>query len=78
MQVLHPKCAGLDVQLLLSLGNRGAAWDGPTPANALVVPFAPQLRLLDRAAVRYEQVDVRGFTVVAPERVVNPGDVPAC
>jgi len=50
-------CADLDVQLVLSLGN----WDentgdereqlGPIPANALVVDFAPQLALLDRASV---------------------------
>jgi MGT family glycosyltransferase len=44
-------CAGLDVQLVLSLGRADAAWDGPTPANAIIVPYAPQLALLDRAAV---------------------------
>ena len=44
-------CATLDVQLVLSLGRADATWDGPTPANAIIVPFAPQLPLLDRAAV---------------------------
>jgi zeaxanthin glucosyltransferase len=44
-------CESLPVQLVLALGRRDAAWDGPIPANALVVPFAPQLPLLDRAAV---------------------------
>ena len=41
----------LDVQLVLALGRPGATWDGPVPANAVVVPYAPQLPLLDRAAV---------------------------
>ena len=36
---------------MLSLGRRDATWDGPVPANALVVPFAPQLELLKRSAV---------------------------
>lgn len=44
-------CSALDVQLVLSLGRADAAWDGPTPKNAIVVPFAPQLALLDRAAM---------------------------
>jgi MGT family glycosyltransferase len=43
-------CATGDVQLVLALGRRDAAWDGPAPGNAVVVPFAPQLKLLDRAA----------------------------
>ena len=42
-------CAAENVQLVLSLGRAGATWDGPVPANALVVPFAPQLDLIDRA-----------------------------
>lgn len=45
-------CANLPVQVVLSLGRAGAVWDGgPIPDNAVVVPFAPQLDLLDRAAV---------------------------
>ena len=44
-------CAALPVQVVLSLGGREATWDGPPPANAVVVPFAPQLKLLERAAV---------------------------
>ena len=41
--------AGLPVQLVLSFGRADAAWDGPVPSNAIVVPYAPQLPLLDRA-----------------------------
>ncbi len=44
-------CATLPVRVVLSLGRRDATWDGPVPANAVVVPFAPQLELLARAAV---------------------------
>src|SRR5439155_2876258 len=44
-------CASLNVQVVLSLGKKEAAWDGPVPANAVVVPFAPQLTLLDRASL---------------------------
>jgi len=42
-------CSTENVQLVLSLGRAGATWDGPVPANALVVPFAPQLDLIDRS-----------------------------
>jgi zeaxanthin glucosyltransferase len=42
-------CEPLPVQVVLALGRRDAVWDGPVPSNALVVPFAPQLPLLDRA-----------------------------
>ena len=56
---LHPvfraildACAELPVQVVLSLGNADAAWDdGPLPPNAILVPFAPQLSLLDRASL---------------------------
>ncbi|HEX6097717.1 MAG TPA: glycosyltransferase [Thermoanaerobaculia bacterium] len=44
-------CAELPVQVVLSLGNAEATWDGPVPANAIVVGFAPQLSLLDRASL---------------------------
>ena len=42
-------CAPLNVQVVLSLGRKDATWNQPTPANAIVVPFAPQLKLLERA-----------------------------
>jgi MGT family glycosyltransferase len=42
-------CADLPVQVAVSLGRKDAVWDQPVPANAIVVPFAPQLTLLDRA-----------------------------
>jgi zeaxanthin glucosyltransferase len=44
-------CATLPVRVVLSLGRREATWDGPVPANAVVVPFAPQLELVKRATV---------------------------
>ncbi len=42
-------CANLPVQVVLSLGRKDTVWDHPVPANAIVVPFAPQLTLLERA-----------------------------
>jgi UDP:flavonoid glycosyltransferase YjiC (YdhE family) len=42
-------CSELDVQLVLSLGRSDAAWDGPLPSGAIVVPYAPQIPLLRRA-----------------------------
>jgi UDP:flavonoid glycosyltransferase YjiC (YdhE family) len=50
-------CAGLDAQLVLALGQWRDAQDsvreelGPIPDNAMVVDFAPQMELLDRAAL---------------------------
>jgi MGT family glycosyltransferase len=51
-------CAGIDAQLVLALGKwtdcRGASLReelGDLPQNALVVDFAPQLALLDKAAL---------------------------
>lgn len=44
-------CATLPVQVVLSLGRKDATWDAPTPANAIVVPFAPQLTLLAKASL---------------------------
>ncbi|QGJ70375.1 Zeaxanthin glucosyl transferase [Planctomycetales bacterium 10988] len=41
---------GLDVQMVLSLGSPDAVLDGPVPENVIVVPYAPQLELLDRAS----------------------------
>lgn len=43
--------AGLDVQLVIALGNRNAMLNLPPRENVIVVPYAPQLRLLERAAV---------------------------
>lgn len=44
-------CSTLPVQVVLSLGRRDSTWDGPVPANAIVVPFAPQLELIRRSAL---------------------------
>jgi zeaxanthin glucosyltransferase len=78
-------CAGLDVQLVLALGK----WDdedesirdrlGRVPDNAIVVDFAPQLALLDRAALLVTHAGVnsvleslhRGVPVVALPRSVD-------
>lgn len=42
-------CAAQDVQLVLSLGRPEAELDLPATSNAIVVPYAPQLKLLQRA-----------------------------
>lgn len=44
-------CADMPVQVVLSLGRTDATWTQPVPSNAVVVPFAPQLSLLDRATL---------------------------
>lgn len=41
---------GLDVQMVLSLGSQQATLQVSPPDNVLVVPYAPQLQLLDRAS----------------------------
>ena len=43
-------CAGLDVQLVISLGRKGAALRETLPGAPLVVAYAPQRQLLQRAA----------------------------
>jgi MGT family glycosyltransferase len=43
-------CCGLDLQLVLSLGRAGAELDSRLPRGAIVVPYAPQLPLLQRAS----------------------------
>jgi len=40
---------GLDIQMVLALGDQESRWDIPLPENVLAVGFAPQLSLLDRA-----------------------------
>ena len=43
--------AAEDVQVVVALGRRDATWKLPTPPNALVVGYAPQLDLIDRASL---------------------------
>ncbi|WP_254510604.1 glycosyltransferase [Anatilimnocola floriformis] len=43
--------ADLDIQLVLALGKKDAVWNEPTPANAIVVGYAPQLELIERASL---------------------------
>jgi len=81
-------CAGLDAQLVLALGKwldrQKPVRDrlGPLPDNAIVVDFAPQLALLDRAALLVTHAGVntvleaicRGVPMVAlPRGVDQPG-----
>ncbi|MGC1274971.1 MAG: glycosyltransferase [Planctomycetaceae bacterium] len=41
---------GFDAQFVIALGRSTATLDFEPPENAIVVPYAPQLRLLERAA----------------------------
>jgi MGT family glycosyltransferase len=81
-------CAGLDAQLVLALGKWSDKQDsvreklGPIPDNALVVDFAPQLELLDKAALLITHAGVntvlealcRGVPMVAlPRNADQPG-----
>jgi MGT family glycosyltransferase len=78
-------CAGLDVQLVLALGKwhdkHNAAQEklGPIPKDAIVVDFAPQLALLDKAALLITHAGVntvleaicRGVPMVALPRAAD-------
>jgi zeaxanthin glucosyltransferase len=48
---LAQACAGLEAQLVLSLGSRDQAPDGALAGAPVVVPFAPQIELLKRATL---------------------------
>jgi zeaxanthin glucosyltransferase len=48
---LSKACAGLDAQLVLSLGSRAQAPDAAFASTPVVVPFAPQIELLKRATL---------------------------
>jgi zeaxanthin glucosyltransferase len=51
-KTIAESCAGLDAQLLISLGGGlDAQRLGPLPGNPLVVHFAPQLEILKRAVL---------------------------
>jgi zeaxanthin glucosyltransferase len=50
-QAIATACAGLDAQLVLSLGGHDQRLELKLPDAAIVVPFAPQLELLKRAAL---------------------------
>jgi zeaxanthin glucosyltransferase len=43
--------ASESVQVVVALGRRDATWEHPTPPNALVVGYAPQLDLIERASL---------------------------
>ena len=44
-------CAGLDAQLVIALGNRGATLPADLPGAPLVVDYAPQVALVRRASL---------------------------
>jgi zeaxanthin glucosyltransferase len=50
-QAIASACAGLNAQLVLSLGSHDQRIDLKLAGAAIVVPFAPQLELLRRAAL---------------------------
>jgi zeaxanthin glucosyltransferase len=50
-RIMAEACAGLDVQLVLSLGHGTGEAALDLPGNPIVVNYAPQLELLERAAV---------------------------
>jgi zeaxanthin glucosyltransferase len=50
-KTLAKACAGLDAQLVLSLGSRNQAPDSALDGAPVVVPFAPQIELLKRATL---------------------------
>ncbi len=50
-EAIAAACAGLDAQLVLSLGSRDQRLELKLAGAAIVVPFAPQLELLRRAAL---------------------------
>ena len=50
-ETLAKACAGLDAQLVLSLGSRDQAPDAAFAGAPVVVPFAPQIELLKRATL---------------------------
>jgi zeaxanthin glucosyltransferase len=50
-QAIAAACKGLDAQLVLSLGSHDQRLDPKLGGAAIVVPFAPQLELLRRAAL---------------------------
>jgi zeaxanthin glucosyltransferase len=50
-EAIATACAGLDVQLVLSLGSHHQRLELKLAGSAIVVPFAPQLELLRRATL---------------------------
>jgi MGT family glycosyltransferase len=50
-RIMAEACAGLDVQLVLSLGHGAGEANLDLPGHPLVVNFAPQLQLLARASL---------------------------
>jgi zeaxanthin glucosyltransferase len=53
-------CAGLDAQLVISLGGRDQAPDVVFAGAPVVVPFAPQIELLKRTTLAITHAGLRG------------------
>lgn len=50
-RIIAEACAGMNAQLVLALGRKGASIPGPLPGDPLVVDYAPQTALLRRASL---------------------------
>jgi zeaxanthin glucosyltransferase len=50
-ETIAASCAGLDAQLVLSLGSRDPEIKASFPGTPIVMPFAPQIELLRRASL---------------------------
>ncbi len=50
-QTIAQACAGLDAQLVVALGSKGAAPPANLAGQPVVVDYAPQLQLLERASL---------------------------
>jgi zeaxanthin glucosyltransferase len=50
-QIIAEACAGLDSQVVIALGRKNAAIPGGLAGNPIVVGYAPQTALLQRASV---------------------------
>ena len=50
-RIVAEACAGLDAQLVLTLGRKGATVPESLPGNPMVVDYAPQAALLRRASL---------------------------
>lgn len=50
-RIIAEACAGLDAQLVIALGRRGARIPADFPGNPIIVDYAPQVELLARASL---------------------------
>jgi MGT family glycosyltransferase len=50
-RIIAEACSGLEVQLVVALGRKGASAPEPLPGNPFIVDYAPQVALLQRASL---------------------------